>query len=165
MFLLWFHCLWGMGEGGPRLHEIRPDPNTELKHLSAVSIQSVRGDFTLPSHSQRSLSTFVRTSVLHPQAEGPRNTDSKAGQPRLEGGSRARPPRRGASGPACPAGASLQGALRRRGRALGQSCHEWSPPGRGEPGCARDAGMEAAALPSLTRAAGPSSGCAVADRG
>lgn len=53
----------------------------------------------------------------------------------------------------------------KRGRAPGQSCHERSPLGRGEPGCARDAGTEAAALPSLTRAAGPSSGSAAADRG
>lgn len=75
------------------------------------------GDFTLPSHSQHSLSTLVWTSVLRPQAEGPRNTDRKAGQSRLEGGFRVRPQRCGATGPACPAGASLQGALRRRGLA------------------------------------------------
>ncbi|XP_065779771.1 IQ domain-containing protein E isoform X3 [Muntiacus reevesi] len=35
------------------------------------------------------LSTLVRASVLRPQAEGPRNTDRKAGQSRLEGGYRA----------------------------------------------------------------------------
>lgn len=75
------------------------------------------GDFTLPSHSQHSLSTLVQTSVLRPQAEGPRNADRKAGQSRLEGGFRARPHRCGATGPACPAGASLQEALRRRGLA------------------------------------------------
>ncbi|XP_060262063.1 IQ domain-containing protein E isoform X2 [Ovis aries] len=38
---------------------------------------------------EHSLSTLVRTSVLRPQAEGPRNTDRKAGQSRLEGGCRA----------------------------------------------------------------------------
>ncbi|XP_027383721.1 IQ domain-containing protein E isoform X14 [Bos indicus x Bos taurus] len=35
------------------------------------------------------LSTLVRTSVLRPRAEGPRSTDRKAGQSRLEGGYRA----------------------------------------------------------------------------
>ena len=85
-------------------------------------------DFTLPSHSQHPLSTLVRTSVLRPRAEGPRSTDRKAGQSRLEVGFRACPRRHGATGPACPAGASLHRALRRRG--LTRPGREEGHPGR-----------------------------------